>query len=108
MQADKEIHLALARIGGNPLHHFFLETVHNNLHRYHITRYLPRTVNTIRTTLSELKAIVAAVTAGEAEQAETLARNHIRHATTAMKKRASAEHPRPLPRSSLVEKESIP
>jgi DNA-binding FadR family transcriptional regulator len=114
MQADKAIHLALARIGGNPLHHFFLETVHNNLHRYHITRYLPRTAPTIRATLSELKAIVAAVTAGEAERAETLARNHVRCATTAMKKRAAADTPRPprpsrsVSHSPLTEKESTP
>lgn len=115
MQADKELHLALARIGGNPLHHFFLETVHNNLHRYHITRYLPRTLKTIRATLAELKAIVAAVAAGDAERAETLARNHVRQATTAMKQRSAAAGRHRPPRTdnqvsgSLVDaKESTP
>ncbi len=114
MQADKEIHLALARIGGNSLHYFFLETVHNNLHRYHITRYLPRTLKTIRVTLAELKAIVAAVTAGEADRAETLARNHVRQATATMKKRSAAGSPRPPrpsrrgSRSPLSKKESTP
>lgn len=85
MQADKEIHLALARLAGNPLHHFFLETVHTNLHRYHINAYLPRDEQTISTTLRELKAIVKAVSRGDAERAERLAREHVQRATESMK-----------------------
>lgn len=84
MQADKEIHLALARIAGNPLHHFFLETVHSNFHRYHIQAYLPRDGATIRMTLKELKDIVQAVSRGDAERAERLAKEHIRQATESM------------------------
>ncbi|MCK7505952.1 MAG: FCD domain-containing protein [Desulfobacterales bacterium] len=64
MQADRDIHLALARLAGNPLHHFFLETVHTNFHRYHISAYLPRDEETIQTTLAELKDIVEAVSRG--------------------------------------------
>jgi GntR family transcriptional repressor for pyruvate dehydrogenase complex len=90
MQVDKEIHLALARIAGNPLHHFFLETVHSNFHRYHISAYLPRDEETIQTTLAELKGIVAAVSRGNAERAETLAREHVQRATTAMQQRSAA------------------
>jgi len=90
MQADKEIHLALARIAGNPLHHFFLETVHSNFHRYHISAYLPRDEETIQTTLAELKGIVTAVSRGDAERAEALAREHVHRATTVMKQRSAA------------------
>ena len=85
MQADKEIHLALARLAGNPLHHFFLETVHTNFHRYHINAYLPRDEETIRITLTELKAIVQAVSRGKADRAERLAREHVQRATESMK-----------------------
>jgi len=85
MQADKEIHLALARLAGNPLHHFFLETVHSNFHRYHINAYLPRDEKTIHITLRELRAIVKAVSRGDAERAESLAREHVRRATESMK-----------------------
>jgi len=85
MRIDRDIHLALARLAGNPLHHFFLETVHTNFHRYHIHAYLPRDEATIQITLSELKAIVQAVSRGEAERAEALAREHVRRATEAMK-----------------------
>ena len=84
MRIDRDIHLALARLAGNPLHHFFLETVHTNFHRYHITTFLPRTADTIRRTLSELADIVAAVCRGRAEQAERLAREHVRRATDIM------------------------
>ena len=90
MQMDKEIHLALARIAGNPLHHFFLETVHSNFHRYHISAYLPRDEETIQTPLAELKGIVTAVSRGDPERAETLAREHVHRATTAMKQRSAA------------------
>jgi DNA-binding GntR family transcriptional regulator len=99
MQADKEIHLALARMAGNPLHHFFLETVHTNFHRYHINAYLRRDEKTIRTTLRELKAIVKAVSRGDAKHAESLAREHVRRATASMKQAmaSSAASPSPGP-----------
>ena len=84
MRIDRDIHLALARLAGNPLHHFFLQTVHTNFHRYHITTFLPRTADTIRRTLGELADIVAAVCRGRAEQAERLAREHVRRATDIM------------------------
>lgn len=84
MQLDRDIHLALARLAGNPLHHFFLETVHTNFHRYHITAFLPRTEETIRRTLAELSDIVEAVCRGRAERAERLARDHVRAATDVM------------------------
>ena len=85
MQADREIHLALARLAGNPLHHFFLETVHTNFHRYHINAYLPRDEKTLEITLRELKDIVQAVSHGDAERAERLAREHVQRATESMK-----------------------
>jgi DNA-binding FadR family transcriptional regulator len=85
MQADREIHLALARLAGNPLHHFFLETVHTHFHRYHIQAYLPRDEETIRITLKELETIVQAVSRGEVDRAEALARGHVQRATESMK-----------------------
>ena len=96
MQADRDIHLALARLAGNPLHHFFLETVHTNFHRYHIHAYLPRDEATIRVTLSELKAIVRAVSQGAAERAEALAREHVLHATETMRQAAARPALEPL------------
>jgi len=86
MQADRDVHLALAAMTVNPLHHYFLEIVHTQFHHYHIQFYLPRDEQTIQSTLSELKEIVQAVSLGDAERAETLARDHVRRATEIMQR----------------------
>jgi DNA-binding FadR family transcriptional regulator len=104
MQADKDVHLALARLAGNPLHHFFLETVHTHFHRHHIHAYLPRDEETIRTTLRELKAIVQAVARGEAARAEALARAHVRAATEAMQKASDRPGRKAAAARSVTEK----
>lgn len=88
MRLDRDLHLALARLAGNPLHHFFLETVHTNFHRYHITAFLPRTEETLRRTLAELTEIVEAVCRGQADEAERLAREHVCRATDIMQRAA--------------------
>jgi DNA-binding FadR family transcriptional regulator len=97
MRLDRDLHLALARLAGNPLHHFFLETVHTNFHRYHITAFLPRTEETLRRTLAELTEIVEAVCRGQADEAERLAREHVCRATDIMQRaarRSSTSKPR--------------
>jgi DNA-binding GntR family transcriptional regulator len=104
MQLDREIHLALAHLAGNPLHHFFLDTVHTNFHRCHITALLPRTEGTIRRTLSELSDIVDAVCRGYPERAEALARAHVRRATEIMQ----AVHRRAARRPSTAKPISRP
>jgi DNA-binding GntR family transcriptional regulator len=87
MELDKEIHLTLARICGNPLHHFFLQTVHDNLHHGHISALLPRDEAMIASTLVELDVIIDAVAAGDGERAERLSRLHVQRATTIMAER---------------------
>jgi DNA-binding FadR family transcriptional regulator len=84
MELDKEIHLTLARIGGNPVHCFFLQTVHNNLHYGHISALLPRDEAMVASTLAELKVIIEAVAAGDGERAERLTRLHVQRATAIM------------------------
>lgn len=90
MQADRQIHLELARMAGNPLHYLCLESVHIHLHRYHIQAYFPRDEETIESTLRELKEIVEAVSQGEAERAEAAARAHVGRASRTMR-RVSAQ-----------------
>jgi GntR family transcriptional regulator, transcriptional repressor for pyruvate dehydrogenase complex len=99
MQADKDVHLALARLAGNPLHLLCLETVHTNLHRFHIKAYLPRDEETIQFTLRELKEIVQAVSRGEPERAERLARAHVHRATELMRKASARATRRAAPPS---------
>lgn len=96
MAADRDIHLALAQLAGNPLHRFFLETVHQNVHQGHIRAFLPRSPEVIRTTLAELEALVDAVIRGDGERAEKLAREHVARATRIMQ-RAAARRPQEKP-----------
>jgi GntR family transcriptional regulator, transcriptional repressor for pyruvate dehydrogenase complex len=91
MQADREVHLALARLTGNPLHHYFLEIVHTQFHWYHIHSYLPRDEQTIQSTLKELQELVQAVSRNDAERAEILARDHVRRATEIMQRVSTGE-----------------
>jgi DNA-binding FadR family transcriptional regulator len=77
IRVDKEIHLALARAAGNPLHHYFLEIVHNNIHWYHVKDYLPRTLEVMELCLRDLKNIVEAVSEGDNRAARSLAREHV-------------------------------
>ncbi len=93
MAADRDIHLALAQLAGNPLHRFFLETVHQNVHQGHIRAFLPRSAEVIRSTLEELHALVEAVCRGEGERAERIARKHVARATRIMQ-RAAARRPK--------------
>jgi len=86
MQVDREVHLALALLAGNPLHHLCLESVHINLHRYQIQALLPKDNEIIESTLRELKEIVEAVAQGRGERAEKLAREHVHRAARTMRK----------------------
>jgi len=91
MEADKEVHPALARPGGGPLHVFFLASVHDNLHHYHISAYLPRGGEMIRTTLEELQGLVSALGPGDGERAGTPARNHVQRAAAILRRRPHPE-----------------
>jgi GntR family transcriptional repressor for pyruvate dehydrogenase complex len=77
MQVDKQIHLALAEAAGNPLHRFFLETVHNNIHFYNIHAYLPRTLEIIDICLKDLEELVEAVSKGKEKLAQAIAQEHV-------------------------------
>jgi DNA-binding FadR family transcriptional regulator len=98
MEADKAVHIALARVAGNPLHIFLLQTVHDNLHHYHVSAYLPRDERMIRITLEELEELVAAVGRGDGDRAEAVARDHVSRATGIMQvRRREGERPNHRP-----------
>jgi DNA-binding FadR family transcriptional regulator len=98
MEADKAVHIALARVAGNPLHIFLLQTVHDNLHHYHVSAYLPRDERMIRITLEELEDLVAAVGRGDGDRAEAVARDHVSRATGIMQvRRREGERPNHSP-----------
>jgi GntR family transcriptional regulator, transcriptional repressor for pyruvate dehydrogenase complex len=72
MEVDKEIHFALADVAGNPLHRFFMETIHNSF-------YLPRTQEVIDTCLQSLKDMLDAVSQHDTETAKLHAEKHVEY-----------------------------
>lgn len=91
MDADRAVHIAVAQLAGNPLHIFLLQTVHDNLHHYHVSAYLPRDERMIRTTLEELEALVDAVSRGDSDRAEAVVREHVARATGIMQVKRKGE-----------------
>jgi DNA-binding FadR family transcriptional regulator len=71
------LHTALARMSGNQLFISVLESVYYNIHTYY-ENYLPRGKKILQENFGDLRAIVAAVTARDAEGARELAREHVR------------------------------
>jgi GntR family transcriptional repressor for pyruvate dehydrogenase complex len=78
MKLDVDIHMAIARIAANPLHYFFLETVHSFFHAPNVRAYLPRTQEVMDLTYESLVAIVKAVEQGDSGQAQSQAIEHVR------------------------------
>ena len=76
LRADRKFHMALARITGNSLYIFILETVHDNIHRYY-DQYLAMNAREIREDYQDLCEIVRAIENRDAKEASRVARDHI-------------------------------
>jgi len=77
IRTDEMLHMALARMSGNQLFISVLESVYYNIHTYY-ENYLPRNKKILQENFNDLRAIVAAVTGGDAEAARELAQGHVR------------------------------
>jgi len=73
---DERVHMTLARISGNPLYRFILETVHDNIDRYY-DKYLAVSERELEQNQRDLCGIIDAVIARRPEEAAELARNHV-------------------------------
>jgi DNA-binding FadR family transcriptional regulator len=76
LEADKEIHLKLAEISGNPIYHFVHLSVHDNIGRYY-ERYLTMNDDEMAENFQDLEKIIQAVKEGQAEEARKLAKAHV-------------------------------
>ncbi len=76
IQVDRQVHLELARITGNPLYRLILHTIHTNIHRYY-DLFLPKSAANRQEEYHNLCEIVQAVAEHNAERASELARTHI-------------------------------
>ena len=76
IDVDRRFHQELARISGNPVYIFVMETVHTNIHRYY-DRYLSMQQAELEENLRDLDEITRAVAAGRADEARLLSQGHV-------------------------------
>ncbi len=73
---DKQIHMNMAVITGNPIYISVLRSIHDNIHRYY-ERFLSLEEHELRENYQDLCEIIQAVENGQADLARKLARNHV-------------------------------
>jgi DNA-binding FadR family transcriptional regulator len=83
IRCDEQIHLALARISGNPLFITVLETVYMNIHTYYES-YLPMKESVLAENINDLKVIIDAIQERDPSKAHDRARHHVRKFTAYM------------------------
>jgi len=86
---DKQIHMAIAEITGNPIYISVLHSIHDNIHRYY-ERFLSMEVPELQENYRDLCDIIAAIENGLAEQAREMAQHHVKRFNRYMKKREDA------------------
>ena len=74
---DEQIHMALARMSGNPIYRFIIETIHDNIRRYY-DRFLSGGKDELEDNYQDLKLLIDAVCEKKVTEAGTLAREHVR------------------------------
>jgi GntR family transcriptional repressor for pyruvate dehydrogenase complex len=85
---DKQIHMTMARITGNPVYISVLTSVHDNIHRYY-DRFLSMDKPELEENYQDLCDLVSAIDNREVEKARSLARRHVRRFNQYMEKRAA-------------------
>ena len=83
---DKQIHLTMARITGNPVYITVLHSIHDNIHRYY-DRFLSMEKPELEENYNDLCDLVAAIETADAELARRLAKQHVQRFNQYMKKR---------------------
>ena len=74
---DKQIHMTLAEITGNPIYISVLHSIHDNIHRYY-DRFLSMEKRELEENYQDLCEIIKAIENGQVEQARELARQHVK------------------------------
>jgi DNA-binding FadR family transcriptional regulator len=89
IRMDKQIHMELARISGNPIYLSVLQTVHDNIQLYY-DQYLAMDEQELMANYADLCSIVEAVEAGDSSKARHFTRFHIHRFYEYMEKHARA------------------
>ena len=86
---DKQIHMTMARITGNPVYITVLHSIHDNIHRYY-DRFLSMENPELEENYNDLCDLVGAIETADAELARRLAKQHVQRFNQYMKKREDA------------------
>ncbi len=89
LNIDKQIHMTMAEITGNPIYISVLHSIHENIHRYY-ERFLLMEEPELQENYQDLSSLVAAVEDGRTQLARRLAENHVQRFSRYMKKREDA------------------
>lgn len=84
VRLDERIHMAIARVAGNPLYDFVLRSVHDNIQRYYDT-FLSVSEQEMAENYEDLRLLIAAIQEHQAEKAWALAREHVRRFSAYMR-----------------------
>ncbi len=90
IEIDKQIHLNLAQIAGNPIYTSILHSIHDNIHRYY-DRFLSMEKKELEENYQDLCNIVRAAEAGNAGEARKFAQEHVQRFNRYMKQREQNE-----------------
>jgi len=77
VHVDEKIHTEIARIAGNPLYTFVLQSIHDNIHRYY-DKFLTGCETEIKENFQDLLDIVKAIANKDPETASLMAIRHVR------------------------------
>ncbi len=86
LEIDRFFHEELARISGNPVYQFVLDSVHENIHRYY-ERYLSMDRSELVENYNDMCELVAAIEAGQVNEARVLAQSHVLRFNRRMKEK---------------------
>jgi GntR family transcriptional repressor for pyruvate dehydrogenase complex len=89
IEIDKQIHLSLADITGNPIYSSVLHSIHDNIHRYY-DRFLSMEERELKENYQDLGNLITALENGQADEARKLAKDHVQRFHHYMQKREQA------------------
>jgi DNA-binding FadR family transcriptional regulator len=93
IEADRQIHLSLARITQNPIYIFVLQSIHDNIHQYY-DRFLSMEQKELAENYRDLCDMVRAVKDRDSDSARQVAQNHVERFNLYMKQRESFDRSR--------------
>ncbi len=83
VQVDEKIHTEIARIAGNPLYTFVLQSIHDNIRRYY-DKFLSVGDTELEENFQDLEQIVAAIFNKNPDKARSMAIKHVQRFSSYM------------------------